>query len=152
MFDSLYHRLVARELDGWRVADTVCDIDVPPGARLYGMLAYRQPAEVEPGTRLRARIWALSAAEVDSDRWLLPEDLERIEPVFDRTISVEAATDWATPPPEEFRADLSAVAGVPAVLILRTEVAGTLAMNALDFGGFSAIWHDLRLETAEATR
>jgi hypothetical protein len=136
LFETLYHPHEPKGQPARRSATTLCRVQVPPGAVLAFALGFRQPSEVEPGTRVTAEVWIRSGRGAGEPPELLRRDT--VEPL--------SATDWASPAPLEQRIDLSGWGGQEVLLIFRSLYRGAARMNLLDFRGFPVFWQDPRLE------
>lgn len=154
LFDTLFHMHGKGKLNSTSRRDTVCTVRVEQGARFYFMVDYRQPSEINRDSFLRARVWAISAADAASGKFTLPDDLDSgaIPPRFALDIPLATAEGWMSLPPTEHTIDLSDIAGAEggdAVIILRSTFEGDAVSIPYDYRGLGVEWHDLRLGGAD---
>jgi len=152
LFDALYQDPgTGREMPSAAI-QTECWVQVPEeGGELVLQIGYRRPIVILEDGSLTAEIFALTGGQ---PRRLL----RKVFPVREETDTALYAVPEAerraslhrSPPPDEFRVDLSPYAGERLTLLLRTTRVGKVLMGIFGLHGYGTVWIQPRVIPADS--
>ncbi len=131
LFSSLQHFVSDDHLDLF--ITTRCVVTVPDDGELVVRMGHLEPLTAEAG--------ATASAEV------LVVRENGFEELMSESFRVVGPPAFSFPAPQEFRADVSHLAGERVILVFRSRVHGKVVPHVDALGEFAVLWEDPRIET-----